>query len=93
LETKCDPTRLASDGFHALHAVPVFGRANPDACNNLKLLLSFRADVNVQLAAVLLIFHPKPGLDSLFPSYQVTGFEVGLVCYKHRNQYVSRRFT
>ena len=92
METKCDPTRLASDGFHA---VPVFGRANPDAYNNLKLLLSFRADVNVQLAGVFVIFHPKPGLDSLFPSDQVTGFELGLVRYMRRNnpQYASRRFT
>lgn len=47
LESRCDPTTNATDGFGVLHAVPLFGRANPNAYQSIHLLLSFRADVNL----------------------------------------------
>ncbi|CAJ1380800.1 unnamed protein product [Effrenium voratum] len=46
LESRCDPSETSRDGFAALHAVPMFGGSNPHACETIRLLLSFRADVN-----------------------------------------------
>eukprot|EP00434_Breviolum_minutum_P003820 symbB.v1.2.003361.t1/scaffold186.1/size279346/8 len=48
LESRCDASRYSLDGFGALHAVPFFSRANRHACETTKLLISFRADVNMR---------------------------------------------
>lgn len=38
IEVRCDPSRRSADGFTALHAVPIFGRANRHACETVELL-------------------------------------------------------
>ena len=48
LENRCEPECHTSDGFGALHAVPMFGRANQDAPESVRLLLAFRGDINFQ---------------------------------------------
>ena len=48
LESRCDPSYLPKEGYLPLHAVGFFGRANPHACDTVRILLSFRADVNAQ---------------------------------------------
>ena len=48
LESRCDASRYSLDGFGALHAVPFFSRANGHTHETNKLLISFRADVNMR---------------------------------------------
>ncbi|CAJ1389356.1 unnamed protein product [Effrenium voratum] len=50
LEGRCSPSQTSLDGFGVLHAVPMFGGANPHASETIRLLLSFRADVNLPTA-------------------------------------------
>lgn len=48
LESRCDPAKASIDGFAPLHALPLFGRSNPDVFETTRLLLAYRANVNVQ---------------------------------------------
>ena len=48
LESRCDPSYRPKEGYLPLHAVGMLGRGNPHACDTVRLLLSFRADVNAQ---------------------------------------------
>lgn len=47
LECRCDPTEHTEQGFGALHSVGVFGRANLRCLETARLLLDWRADVNL----------------------------------------------